>query len=61
MEVFLAAVIVFAVAFLGMALSSIRGKQSQCLGCSCKAARRIMDKAKTTPGAPCREELTRLE
>ncbi len=40
MEVFLAAAVVFVIAFLGMAISAMRGKH--CLGCSCKAARRIM-------------------
>ena len=43
MEVFLAAAVIFAIAFLGMTISVMRGKH--CPGCSCKAARRIMKRA----------------
>lgn len=52
MEAFIAAVIVFAVAFLGMALGVIRGKH--CLGCSCKAVNRIMKEAKPSDSPPTR-------
>jgi hypothetical protein len=40
MATFLTAVIIFAIAFLGMAIGVLRHKR--CLGCSCKAADRIM-------------------
>jgi len=42
METFLIAFAVFAIAFLGMALGAFRHKQ--CLGCSCKAAGRVMNR-----------------
>jgi len=59
MEVFLAAVIIFGVAFLGMALSTIRGKH--CLGCSCKAADRIISNTRPTREQTCGRELIQIE
>jgi len=41
MEVFLAAAVIFGIAFLGMAIRAMRGKH--CPGCSCKAAGRLMN------------------
>jgi len=58
MGVFLAAAIIFAVAFLGMGISVIRGKH--CLGCSCKAARRIMNGTAQTEDGHCGERLHQL-
>lgn len=53
MDAFLAAVIVFALAFLSMGVGVLRGRR--CLGCSCKAARRIMKQ--TGKEAACGQEL----
>jgi len=39
MEVFIAAVVIFALAFLSMAIGMFRGRR--CLNCSCDAAKRI--------------------
>jgi len=41
LEVIIAAVVVFGLAFLSMSLGMLRGRE--CLNCSCKAAKRIMD------------------
>ena len=43
MQTFLAAVVVFLLAFLGLALGKFRGQN--CLNCSCKAAKRLMNRS----------------
>ncbi len=56
MQMFLASVVIFSIAFLCLALGTLRGKP--CLNCSCETANRIMKGAKT--GA-CGRPLHQLE
>lgn len=59
MEVFVAAAVIFALAFLGLAISAIRKKH--CLGCSCKAADRIISNTGPTREQTCGRELIQIE
>jgi len=59
MQVFLAAAVIFGLAFLGLAISTIRKKH--CLGCSCKAARKIMEGTEQDDDETCGRDLVHLE
>jgi len=54
MQVLLATMVVFVIAFLGMAIGVIRGKR--CRDCSCKAASQIM-KSKSGQRGACASKL----
>jgi len=59
MQVFLAAAVIFGLAFLGLAIGTIRKKR--CLGCSCKAARKIMEGTDGDEHQTCGGDLVHLE
>ena len=54
MQVLLATMVVFVIAFLGMTIGVIRGRR--CMNCSCKAASKIM-KSKSGGRGACASEL----
>jgi len=59
MQIFLAAAVIFGLAFLGLAISTIRKRH--CLGCSCKAARKIMEGADGNDDETCGRDFVHLE
>ncbi len=59
MQIYIAALVIFALAFLGLAVSVLRKKH--CLGCSCKAARKIMEMTESEDDGACGHDLIRFE
>ncbi len=59
MGIYIAAAVIFGLAFLGLAVSTIRKKH--CLGCSCEAARQIMEGSEATGEEACGRDLVHLE